>query len=180
MTSPWRTRGPTCALIIGGALASIATSKISGWARSEQQDLQPLVLDNATTSVRYRLHAELHGPDPFEGLDGNIETFVYVKARAPSGAIATIELHSLTHPDIAPTIADVTVTSPEFHYVAIDAWLACETDPCSEDFELIVHRDATADLPAIEISGWVEAYAQGTPAQIPAGTSVVITATAAP
>jgi len=167
-------------LIIGGALASIATSKISGWSLSEQQVLQPLALDNATTSVRYLVHAELHGPEPFDGLDGRIEAFVYVKARAPSGATATIELHSLTHPGIAPAIADVTVTSPDVHYVPIDAWLACETDPCSEDFELIVHRDATADLPAIEISGWVQAFAQGTPTEIPAGTSLVITATAKP
>jgi hypothetical protein len=173
-----------CVLIAAGAAASIATSKIEqGWGTSEQVDVTASVIDNQTVSVTYLVHAELRGPGPYITLGGTLGAYVYVKQRTvPTGvAAATIELRSLTHPDVTPVTIDVGLDSPDIHYVEIPAWLACDGDPCAEDFELQIRRRDPADtLPTTDISGWVLSIAddsqakQNTP---PPGTVLDVTVT---
>lgn len=170
-----------CVLIAAGVFASIATSQVPpAWSLSKQQDLTPSVIDSQTPVARYRVHAELHGPEPFAGLDGVLEAYLYVQARTASSGTATIELDPLTHPDVMPASATVRVDSTLSNYIAIDAWLACQTDPCSEDFELVVRRDPTANLPPIDVHGYVLTMAWGSQSPMPQGTSIDVTVTAEP
>jgi hypothetical protein len=174
-----------CVLIAAGAAASIATSKVdNGWGTSTQADITASAIDNQTTSVKYLVHAELQGPGPYVALDGTLTAFVYVKQRTvPTGvAAATIELRSLTHPDIAPVTIDVGLDSPDVHEVEIPAWLLCSGDPCAEDYELeIRRRDPIDTLPTTDISGWVLSVAKDPDAKsniTPSGTNLVVTVTA--
>jgi hypothetical protein len=171
-----------CALIAAGVFASIATSQLPpGWSLSAEKDLTPSVIANQTSEARYLIHGELHGPEPFAGLNGVLEANVYVLARTPSSGTATIEIHSLTHPDVIPTSTTVRINNTLPNYVSTPhAWLACETDPCSDDFELVVRRDPTADLSPIDVHGQVVIMAAGSQDPMPAGTSVDITVTAEP
>lgn len=153
----------------------MATS-YTGWRRNAVQDLTPAVLDQQKPTVRYLVHAELHGPAPFEGLDGELRAIVAIAPRLPppTAASATIELHSLTHPEIAAATAPAPLTNLGGESLVLDAFLTCERDPCSEDFELVIHRDPLADLPLLDISGHVEAYAQGTTKHAPDDRSVTV------
>jgi hypothetical protein len=168
-----------CFLITVGAFASIATSQVSGWSMSAPGTIPPLVLDNQTPVARYLIHTELHGPEPFEGLDGTLEVNVFVKLFVVN-ASATIEVHSLTHPDQMPTTVTTDVTSTFSHYLPIESFLECTTDPCSEDYEVVVQCDAAAILPQIDVSGNVSSFVTGKPAQAPPGTSIDVTVTAEP
>jgi len=169
-----------CFLIAVGAFASIATSKISGWSMSANQNLPPLVLDSQTPVARYLIHTELHGPEPFDGLDGTLEVNVFVRARVTSSASATIEVHSLTHPDEAPTTMTTGVNDTFSHYLAIQSFLACTTDPCSEDYEVVVQCEPAASLPQIDVSGDISSFVTGMPQQAPPGTAVDATVMAEP
>lgn len=165
-------------LLIGiGALASTATSRPTGWWPHVQQDLAPAVLDQQRPTVRYLVHAELRGPALFEGVvDGAVQAHVVITPRLtpPTGASATIELHALTHPDIAPAIEAFPLPMFGGQYLMLDAFLTCERDPCSEDFELVIHRDPLAALPLLDVSGYVRAYALGTEKGAPDGRSLTV------
>lgn len=169
-----------CLLIAVGGFASIATSRPSGWSMSANGNLPPLVLDGQTSVARYLIHTELHGPEPFDGLDGTLEVNVVVRARVMSSASATIEVHSLTHPDEAPTTMTTGVNDTFSHYLAIQSFLACTTDPCSEDYEVVVQCKPAAGLPQIDVSGNISSFVTGMPQQAPPGTAVGATVMAEP
>jgi hypothetical protein len=75
-----------------------------------------------------------------------------------SSASATIEVHSLTHPDEAPTTMTTGVNDTFSHYLAIQSFLACTTDPCSEDYEVVVQCKPAASLPQIDVSGDISSF----------------------
>jgi len=169
-----------CFLIAVGAFASIATSKLSGWSMQADGDFPRVVLDSQSPTARYLIHTELHGPEPFQGLMGTLEVNVFVQARAPTSANATIEVRSLTHPDEMPNTMSTDVTSTFSHYVPIESFLDCTTDPCSEDYEVIVQCDPPVLLPVVDVSGNVRSFVTGQPTQTPPGTSIDVTVTAEP
>jgi hypothetical protein len=174
-----------CILLAGGAIASIATSQVPpGWGIGTNQALDPAVIDDTTPTVRYQVHVELHGAEPITGLDGMVETDVSFAARDGSTPSGSIELSSLTN-DVPPATinygdVDPTTARERGISASLDAWLACTSDPCSEDFELVVHRDPGANLPALDIGGTVYASAGGTDKVQPPNTSVVLTVTREP
>jgi hypothetical protein len=168
----------TCLLIAGGAFASIATSAPPpAWDLSQDQLLTASVLDNQTPVVRYHVHADLHVPEPQTGLDGVLEVNLSVRARTMSGGSATLEIDSLTHPDVMPTKMDVGLNNTFNNYIAMDMWLDCTADPCSEDYEVLVQRDPTADLPPIDVGGHITAMAWASKGSIPADAVLDLTVT---
>ncbi|HET7501897.1 MAG TPA: hypothetical protein VFK02_12860 [Kofleriaceae bacterium] len=169
-----------CFVIAVGGFASIATSKVSGWSMSANRNLPPLVLNSQTSLGRYLIHTELHGPEPFDGLDGTLEVNVVVRAREMSSARANIEVHSLTHPDEAPTTMTTGVNDTFSHYLAIQSFLACTTDPCSEDYEVVVQCEPADSLPQIDVRGDISSFVTGMPQQAPPGTAVDATVMAEP
>jgi hypothetical protein len=167
-----------CLLIAGGAVASIATSAPPpAWTLSQKQLLTASVIDNETPLVRYHVHADLHVPEPQTGLDGILEVNVSITARTPSAGSATLEIDSLTHPDVMPAKMDVGLNNSFTNYISMDMWLDCTADPCSEDYELVVQRDPTADLPPIDISGDVTSLAWASKGSIPADAVLDLTVT---
>jgi len=182
---PMSTRLIPCALLAAGAAASIATSPAAtGWGIGTNQALDPATIDNTLTTARYAVHAVLHGAQPIAGLDGTVEADVQFVARDGSTPSGTLELASLTN-DIPPSTViygdvDPTTARERGISVVLDGWLACESDPCSEDYELTVHRDPGAGLPALDISGTVFISAGGTAKVQPPNTSVELTVTREP
>ena len=152
----WPTRG----LIVVGALAVIASAQIPAWELpSNDAAIAPATLTNETPTLRYAVHAELRGPGPFEGLDGWVAARLDVSPAQPT-AVTTIEIRSLTHPDVMPTM--VMVPGTVAHSEAfMDAWLECVGDPCVEDFEVTIWRDPNLDIPPLEVTGYVDALAHG-------------------
>lgn len=164
-----------CLLIAAGAFASIATSKAPpAWTLSQEQDLTAAVIDTTTPAARYHVHVELHGPEPFVGLEGTLEAEIAVTARTTSSATATIEIDSLTHPDVMPAKTSAGLNSTMTNYLATDILLACESDPCVEDYELVVEPETT-DVPTIDVTGNVVVLASGEQGPMPAGTALDIT-----
>jgi len=149
----WRIR----ILLAVGSLAVIATSQLPAWELHSNDVPLTATLDSQTPELHYIVHAELRGPGPFVGLDGWVAVRLDVSP-AQSISATTVEIHSLTHPDLMPTVTPVpaTVTHSDSF---IDAWLECSTDPCAEDFEVVIKRDASANPPPLEVTGYIEAYA---------------------
>jgi hypothetical protein len=169
----------TCLLIVAGAFASIATSQVPpAWTLSQRGDLTAAVIDNQTPSVRFLVHTELHGAEPIPTLDGVLEANVLVSAQTMATGSATIELHSLTHPDVMPVTHTVGLNNKFSDYLSLDQWLACDVDPCIEEFEIVVQRDASADLPPLDVSGYVQTMAWGKQGPMPAGAALDVTVTA--
>jgi len=166
MQKRWIVRG----LIVVGALASLGTEQAPGWYVTTEQPIH-VSLDATASTVKYLVHVELRG-GPFETLDG------YVAARidiSPSQASATpnIAISSLTHPDEMISVSSV----PQGYThddVFIDAWLACESFPCAEDYEVTITGGGTQ----IAVDGVIQAHAGGGPGEDqPAGTEVLVTVT---
>jgi hypothetical protein len=169
----WKIRG----LLVVGCFAAIASSQIPAWELHDAKPFTTAKLDSQTTSLRYLVHAELRGPGPFEGLDGWVAARVDATPAQPT-PITTIEIRSLTHPDVMPTTEMIPGTVSHTD-VYLDAWLACTTDPCAEDYEVIISRDPTAELPPLDVTGEIEAYAGGPPETktMPENSEVVVTVT---
>jgi hypothetical protein len=170
----WKTRG----LLIGGVLASIATSQIPSWELwSNDAPITSTTLDNANPARTYLVHAELRGPGPFEGLEGWVAAHLDVSPEQ-STELITIEIRSITHPDQMPTTSMVpaNVTHDD---VYLDAWLDCPADPCAEDYEVTIRRDPALDLPPLQVTGYMQAYAGGPPEskEQPQNSEVVVTVT---
>ena len=172
----WRTRG----LLVVGSLAVIATSTIPAWELwSNDAPITTVTLDSQTPEAHYMVHAELRGPGPFEGLDGWVSARFDVSP-AQTVASSTIEIRSITHPDVMPTITPVpgTVTHDD---AFMDAWLDCAAgvDPCAEDYEVIVRRDATVNPPPLQVTGYIQAYAGSSTKskETPQNSEVVVSVT---
>jgi hypothetical protein len=166
-----------CLLIAAGAFASIATSKLESWELSQPQDLPASAIDSQTPSVRFLVHTELHGAEPIPTLGGILEVNISVKARAASSGSATIELQSLTHPDVAPVTHTVALNNTYSDYLSLAQWASCDVDPCVEDFEVVVERDPTADLPPIDVTGDLTTMAWADKGAEPVGAALDITVT---
>jgi len=164
-------------LIVLAALAAIASSQIPNWELHASEPMASATLDSQTTSLRYLVHAELRGPGPFEDLNGYVAARVDARPSQPT-PITTIEIRSLTHPDEMPTTEMVPATVSHAD-VYLDAWLACTTDPCAEDYEVIISRDPTLELPPLDITGEIEAWAGGLTdtKTMPENSEVVVTVT---
>ena len=168
----WLTR----LLIVLAGLAAIASSQSPAWQLTDSEVLAPTKLDNTSTTLRYLVHAELRGPGPFEGLDGWVAARIDASPAQPT-AITKVEIRSLTHPD--EMVAQMVPATVGHTDVFLDAWLACTTDPCAEDYEIIISREPGLDLPPLDITGEIEAFAGG-PSDaktMPENSEVVITVT---
>jgi hypothetical protein len=145
------------AVIIAGALASIATSQVPpDWTLSDVKDLPAAGIDDAHPSVRYRIRAERSGS--FNGTESGT-TEVGVRLDTTATVDVTAELRSSTHPDIAPSTVTAPASSFNFH-VSLAAWLECAADPCVEEFELTIRRGA-AMAEVIGVSGSVASNVAG-------------------
>ena len=164
-------------LIVVGALASIATEGAEGWYAWTGAAMAMATLDDTTPQVRYLVHAELHGPGPYQGLYGWIEAQISATPVQTSNVVS-IEIRSLTHPDQIPTTGGVYATRM-IASVYLQAWLACDVDPCVEDFEVTIKRDPGLVLPPITITGTATSQLNGPSDQkeAPPGTSIDLTVT---
>lgn len=172
MSMKWLTR----MLIVVAGLAAIASSQVPAWQLTDTEAMTPAKLDSTSTTLRYLVHAELRGPGPFEGLDGWVAARVDASPAQPT-SITKIEIRSLTHPDeMTMGMVPATVSHTD---VFLDAWLACTTDPCAEDYEIIISRDPGLDVPPLDVTGVIEAYAGGPPEAktMPENSEVVVTVT---
>jgi hypothetical protein len=163
----WRHR----ALVIVGSVAVIATSQMPAWELwSNEAPIAQVTLDNQTPQVRYAVHAELRGPGPFEGLDGWVA--VHLDLSQPT-AITTIEIRSITHPDVMPT------TTPADTEAFMDAWLDCSSDPCAEDFEIAIRREPSANEIPLQVTGYIHAYANSSTGatETPKNSEIVVSVT---
>lgn len=172
---------PVRLLLVIGVAASIATTSVA-WDLKENAEGTPAVLDAQMASARYRIHAELQGPGPFDKVGGSVWIMLRATARSMPAADAylDVDVRSLTVPDepahqyrIAASAApNGTPTSDSF-----PAWVNCATDPCVEDLEVTISRDPLADLPLVDVvvSAEVEAYATDETQQPPPGTTLAIT-----
>lgn len=157
-------------LIAVGALASIATQQASGWDDYQAHDLGSYALDRQLPSVRYTLHNELVGPGPFEGLDGLLQIDIYVTP-APTLPVK-VEVRGITHPEDQSAIGMASIFDSHMpRTLNIPAWLACTTDPCAEDFEIIITLDP-AETASVTVSGHISVSASGSADDVPAGTDV--------
>ena len=165
-------RWPLRVLLIVGVVASIATSQVEGWSQPKQADISPFTLNDQASEIRYLIHTELRGPGPYEGLRGSVQVNVYMTAPIPSMPVM-VELHGITHPELQTDTGNALVKgSATGMNVSVDAWLECVTDPCVEDFELIIRRTTTEP---VEISGTMFVLTQGDDPDLPEGTEVNMT-----
>jgi hypothetical protein len=171
----WSIRG----LLVVGSVAVIATTTLPAWELwSNDVSITTVTLDSQTSELHYMVHAELRGPGPFPDLDGWVAARLDVSPSQPTSA-STIEIRSITHPDLMPTITPVpgTVTHAD---AFMDAWLDCTGDPCAEDFEIVITRNASVNPPPLQVSGYVQAYAgssKGESKEQPQDSEVVVSVT---
>ena len=147
----WLIRG----VIVVGSLAAIATSRLPAWELySNDAPITSGTLDTQTAELHYMVHAELRGPGPFEGLDGWVAARLDVSPSQDNSV--TIEIRSITHPDVMPSSQQVPVSHAD---VFMDAWLDCKADPCAEDFEVVIRRNAVLNPPPLQVTGYIQAFA---------------------
>ena len=160
------------ALIVAGALASIATSKSpTDWTVADEVGISAATLDDAEPLLRYTFRAERRGTFTGEE-EGYAQAWVQVVAGSAQHVV-TAELRSLTHPDVMP--ATQSLPADEFQrFLVIDAFFACSSDPCVEDFELTVSRNAGSVLPAVTVQGSAAAYVSGAGTQ-PSDAAISVT-----
>jgi hypothetical protein len=169
----WRIRG----LLIVGVLASVATSSVPDWElTSNDATYTSVTLTSEVPTAKYLIHAELRGPGPFPGIDGWVAARMNV-APAQSYAATTIEIRSLTHPEVMP-VSSMVPANVTRNDVFMDAWLDCPGDPCAEDFEVTISRDPAATEP-FTVTGYTDAYANGDTdsKETPVNSEIVVTVT---
>jgi len=161
-------------LLVAGVVASIATQQQSGWSIPNHYDVAAFTLSDQATEIHYLIHAELHGAGPFDGLLGSVQATIFMTPPAQVNGV-TLELHGITHPDLQnDTGVAILKGSTNGSNLYVDAWLDCTTDPCVEDFELVIRR-ATVD--PVEISGTIWLLTEGDADAPPEGTDVTMTVT---
>ena len=163
-------------LIPIAALASIATQQATGWDDNVQLDIGAFALDQQLPSVRYAIHSELYGAGPSDaGFESRMHVNVYVSP-APSLPV-TYEVRGLTHPEqTASGTAEIFDSHTGGGTTIISTFLECTTDPCAEDFELVINIDP-AETRALTISGYIIVHAEGSAEMTPPGTDVIATLT---
>ncbi|HSD86576.1 MAG TPA: hypothetical protein VLB44_03645, partial [Kofleriaceae bacterium] len=135
------------------------------------------------TELHYMIHAELTGAGPYDGSSGLLTGSITYTPQALADATFHAKLTSLTHPDLPPiddtiSLASNMVVTDE--YLDFQLWDGCAAAACSEDFELTITRDATVDLPAIDVGGTVHVDVTGNKSKAPAGTALTVEVTPIP
>jgi hypothetical protein len=165
-------------VLVAGALASVATSRIvTSWELSDDATLSLSTIE-AAGSVTYPIQIELGGAGPYPALDGTLTATITIAPRtSPTLANSVlVRLASTTDATVFdeslwPRLGD----DSNVVSISIPAWNGCNDEACAENLELVITSQSLEPLNA-DITGTlaVTAHAEGGD-EAPEGTSISIT-----
>lgn len=163
-------------VLAGGALASIATSRIEPtWTLIEEQPLGLLgvVLDDEVPSQRLALAGTLHtrSEDDRFAIGGSVQVTIELRAIAVSGVrAAEVEVVFASELDPGKSVRLTERVDPGrtvTRTLSFDAWNGCDRNQCLEDYLLTLRRLNDSDDVAVELAGVATITAIGTNDDVP-------------